>query len=140
VPDRQQEELGLEPAARLDDDVVGTPGRDVDNKPIDIAELVVRHAVNVHPIEVDGGCVQVISVDISEPGQWMIHASSFMTQGQQESRLWRRCEQPRPARLKYDSGMRQFATAHAGIAPQLKERREIPDRYKWNLHHIFPDW
>ncbi|HZR26871.1 MAG TPA: M3 family oligoendopeptidase, partial [Vicinamibacterales bacterium] len=25
-------------------------------------------------------------------------------------------------------------------APQLRERHEISDRFKWNLTHIFPDW
>ena len=36
--------------------------------------------------------------------------------------------------------MEFFATAEAGPAPQLRDRGEIPDRYKWNLTHIFPDW
>ena len=36
--------------------------------------------------------------------------------------------------------MRQFATAEARPAPQLKDRKDIPDRYKWNLRHIFADW
>ena len=36
--------------------------------------------------------------------------------------------------------MRLFATAEAGSAPQLRDRQDIPDRFKWNLTHIFPDW
>src|SRR5216117_343478 len=36
--------------------------------------------------------------------------------------------------------MRFFATAEAAPAPQLRDRKEIPDRFKWNLTHIFPDW
>jgi oligoendopeptidase F len=30
--------------------------------------------------------------------------------------------------------------AEATVAPALRERTEIPDRFKWNLTHIFPDW
>jgi oligoendopeptidase F len=33
-----------------------------------------------------------------------------------------------------------FAPAEAAVAPPLRERAEIPDRFKWNLAHIFPDW
>jgi oligoendopeptidase F len=36
--------------------------------------------------------------------------------------------------------MRLLATAEAAPAPQLRDRNEIPDRFKWNLTHIFPDW
>ena len=32
------------------------------------------------------------------------------------------------------------AAAEAPAAPQLRDRKEIPDRFKWNLTHIFPDW
>src|SRR6266571_7497045 len=30
--------------------------------------------------------------------------------------------------------------AEAPAAPQLCDRTDIPDRFKWNLTHIFPDW
>ena len=30
--------------------------------------------------------------------------------------------------------------ATADAAPCLRERTDIPDRFKWNLTHIFPDW
>jgi oligoendopeptidase F len=30
--------------------------------------------------------------------------------------------------------------AEAGAAPKLRDRAQIPDRFKWNLTHIFPDW
>jgi oligoendopeptidase F len=33
-----------------------------------------------------------------------------------------------------------FAPAEATAAPPLRERSEIPDRFKWDLSHIFPDW
>ena len=33
-----------------------------------------------------------------------------------------------------------LATAEAPAAPALRERSEIPDRFKWNLTHIFPSW
>ncbi len=36
--------------------------------------------------------------------------------------------------------MRFFTTAEAAPAPQLRDRKDIPDRFKWNLTHIFPDW
>src|SRR5919106_6354054 len=36
--------------------------------------------------------------------------------------------------------MRLFATAETAPAPQLRNRNDIPDRYKWNLAHIFADW
>jgi oligoendopeptidase F len=32
------------------------------------------------------------------------------------------------------------APAEAPAAPQLRERTDIPDRFKWNLSHIFADW
>ncbi|MBI3492776.1 MAG: oligoendopeptidase F family protein, partial [Acidobacteria bacterium] len=36
--------------------------------------------------------------------------------------------------------MDSFASAEATAAPQLRDRADIPDRFKWNLSHIFPDW
>jgi oligoendopeptidase F len=30
--------------------------------------------------------------------------------------------------------------AEAAAAPPLRERHQIPDRFKWNLNHIFPTW
>ena len=36
--------------------------------------------------------------------------------------------------------MEFFATAEAAPAPQLRDRQEIPDRFKWDLAHIFSDW
>lgn len=30
--------------------------------------------------------------------------------------------------------------ATADAAPSLRERADIPDRFKWNLAHIYPDW
>src|SRR5215510_12625756 len=33
-----------------------------------------------------------------------------------------------------------LATAEAAPAPHLRDRAEIPDRFKWNLTHIFADW
>jgi oligoendopeptidase F len=36
--------------------------------------------------------------------------------------------------------MERLATADVTTAPQLRDRHEIPDRFKWNLRHIFPDW
>jgi oligoendopeptidase F len=33
-----------------------------------------------------------------------------------------------------------FSPAEAPAAPPLRERRDIPDKFKWNLSHIFPDW
>jgi oligoendopeptidase F len=36
--------------------------------------------------------------------------------------------------------MDSFATAEAGPAPELRERQNIPDRFKWDLAHIFSDW
>src|SRR5262245_58714780 len=32
-----------------------------------------------------------------------------------------------------------FSPAEAPAAPPLRERSAIPDRFKWNLSHIFPD-
>jgi oligoendopeptidase F len=45
-----------------------------------------------------------------------------------------------PAQVRYHLRMRFFATAEAAPAPPLRDRNEIPDRFKWNLAHIFPDW
>ena len=36
--------------------------------------------------------------------------------------------------------MRFNATAEAAPAPHLRERDDIPERFKWNLTHIFSDW
>ncbi len=36
--------------------------------------------------------------------------------------------------------MRQFAPADTAAPPQLRDRNEIGDRFKWNLTHIYPDW
>ncbi|MBZ5557923.1 MAG: oligoendopeptidase F [Acidobacteriia bacterium] len=36
--------------------------------------------------------------------------------------------------------MDSLAPAEATAAPRLRDRADIPDRYKWNLSHIFPDW
>jgi oligoendopeptidase F len=33
-----------------------------------------------------------------------------------------------------------LSPAEATAAPPLRERPEIPDRFKWDLSHIFPDW
>ena len=30
--------------------------------------------------------------------------------------------------------------AEPSAAQQLRDRKDIPDRFKWNLTHIFPDW
>ena len=38
------------------------------------------------------------------------------------------------------SEMDPAATAEATAAPQLRNRSEIPDRFKWNLTHIFQNW
>ena len=37
-------------------------------------------------------------------------------------------------------GMTLRAPADAAAAPQLSDRHEIDDRYKWNLTHIYSDW
>ncbi len=36
--------------------------------------------------------------------------------------------------------MDSVAPVEAMPAPQLRERPDIPDRFKWNLSHIFADW
>jgi len=36
--------------------------------------------------------------------------------------------------------MQTSSPAEATAAPPLRERSEIPDSFKWNLSHIFPDW
>jgi hypothetical protein len=35
--------------------------------------------------------------------------------------------------------MEFFTPAEAPAAPPLRDRQAIPDRFKWNLAHIFPD-
>jgi oligoendopeptidase F len=42
--------------------------------------------------------------------------------------------------VRYHLPMRFFATAEAAPASRLRDRTDIPDRFKWNLAHIFPDW
>ncbi len=36
--------------------------------------------------------------------------------------------------------MHPFAPAEAPAAPVFRDRNQIPDRFKWNLQSIFPDW
>ena len=36
--------------------------------------------------------------------------------------------------------MDSLAPSEAPAAPHLRERADIPDRFKWNLTHIFADW
>src|SRR6266853_286178 len=36
--------------------------------------------------------------------------------------------------------METSSPAEATATPQLRDRAEIPDRFKWNLGHIFQDW
>ncbi|HWW88043.1 MAG TPA: oligoendopeptidase F [Vicinamibacterales bacterium] len=36
--------------------------------------------------------------------------------------------------------MDTLSPAEATAAPQLRDRADISDRFKWNLTHIFPDW
>jgi oligoendopeptidase F len=42
--------------------------------------------------------------------------------------------------LGYDFVMELLAPADAAVAPPLRQRSDIPDRFKWNLAHIFPNW
>jgi oligoendopeptidase F len=42
--------------------------------------------------------------------------------------------------LRYDFRMDLLAATDATAAPQLRNRTDIPDRFKWNLTHIFPTW
>ena len=42
--------------------------------------------------------------------------------------------------MRYDFRMDCFAPAEVTAASALRERSEIPDRFKWNLSHIFPSW
>jgi oligoendopeptidase F len=46
----------------------------------------------------------------------------------------------RPKVLCYASMMDRMTPADAPAAPVLRPRAEIPDRFKWNLTHIFSDW
>ena len=39
-----------------------------------------------------------------------------------------------------DSFPRSFSPAEAPAASSFRNRDEIPDRFKWNLRNIFPDW
>src|SRR4029077_10084213 len=41
---------------------------------------------------------------------------------------------------RYDLRMNSPLTAEAPAAPHLRDRTNIPDRFKWNLNDIFPDW
>ena len=36
--------------------------------------------------------------------------------------------------------MNPFAAPEAAASSDLRERRDIPDKFKWNLTHIFADW
>jgi oligoendopeptidase F len=46
-----------------------------------------------------------------------------------------------PETVKYHARMHLFASAEAAAAAAvLRHRDEIPNRFKWDLTHIFPDW
>ena len=36
--------------------------------------------------------------------------------------------------------MNAFSAAEAPAAPSLRDRDQIPERFKWNLSNIFSDW
>src|SRR4051794_13664049 len=36
--------------------------------------------------------------------------------------------------------MEKLAPMEVAASPHLRDRSDIPDRFKWNLAHIFPDW
>ena len=42
--------------------------------------------------------------------------------------------------MRYDLLMDSLAPAEAPAAPALRDRTEIPTRFKWDLSHIFADW
>src|SRR5437763_12405450 len=48
------------------------------------------------------------------------------------------CAVRRRRHLRY--AFRMDAAVGAPPAPQLRNRAEIPARFKWNLAHIFPEW
>src|SRR3954470_6099048 len=41
---------------------------------------------------------------------------------------------------RYDRAMDLLSTADTAAAPELRDRTDIADRYKWNLTDIFSDW
>src|SRR4029453_15439405 len=45
-----------------------------------------------------------------------------------------------PNGVKYDRRMNMFASAEVAAAPTLRDRQDIPTRFKWDLTHIFTDW
>jgi oligoendopeptidase F len=45
-----------------------------------------------------------------------------------------------PAHLRYDFRMEFLAPADVTAAPPFRNRTDIPERFKWNLTHIFPTW
>jgi oligoendopeptidase F len=49
-------------------------------------------------------------------------------------------QEPRRQDVQYDRLMDPLAPAEAPAAPPLRDRNEIPDRFKWNLRNIFIDW
>jgi oligoendopeptidase F len=42
--------------------------------------------------------------------------------------------------VQYDRAMDSLGPAEAAAASELRERDQIPDRFKWDLTNIFPDW
>jgi oligoendopeptidase F len=66
----------------------------------------------------------------------MIHSASFACE-------LARCialQSKNQASLGYDFSMRSSSPAEAPAAPALRERDQIPDRFKWDLRKIFPGW
>src|SRR5256885_6607313 len=61
----------------------------------------------------------------------MIHSEPPMICAEQESR---------PEQLKYHHRMDLRSPAEAPAAPNFRDRADVPERFKWNLTHIFVDW
>src|SRR5262245_28948147 len=53
---------------------------------------------------------------------------------------WSMSKKPAAEPLQYDRPMHPLAPAEAPAAPPLRERQDIPERFKWNLKSIFSDW
>src|SRR4029079_19691588 len=125
--------LRREPAAGIDDDVVRPPGLNIQYEPVDVPQLFACIAFDIHAVEIDGGFVEIAGVHISQSWPWMIHVCP-PTKDEQDPHL--KCR----AALRYDRRMPFHTPAEAAAAPALRERAAIPDKFKWNLTHIFPDW
>src|SRR5207245_1101272 len=101
---------------------------DVDDEAFNLPQFLAGGVVDFHARELDALVLvlEILGIDIAQPRQRMIHWMFLPRSDEQKLRP--------PG---YDR--RMTSPAETAPAPQLRERADIPDRFKWRLADIFAD-